>query len=154
MPGKCLNCGESGHFKNKCPQPPKPKETTTSTQIWARGRKKGSKNRVRRTTTYSVNQEVPTPAELVKRIRKSSKEPAPQPSSSRRQPWLEATSVRGRGRGRVRGRNKGRGGKTPVGVGLLFDDDGSVLFRGSTSTPPVVLSQGEIPSQPSSSQQL
>ncbi|KAL2893368.1 ATP-dependent RNA helicase glh-1 [Bienertia sinuspersici] len=41
MPGKCLNCGESGHFKNKCPQPPKPKETTTSTQTWARGRKRG-----------------------------------------------------------------------------------------------------------------
>ncbi|KMT01657.1 hypothetical protein BVRB_9g211180 [Beta vulgaris subsp. vulgaris] len=115
---------------------------------WARGRKKGSKNRVGRSISELVEQGVPTPTDYVKKARKSAKkssEPTTTTTSTS-QPWLEATTGRGRGR------KKGRGGRTiPLGVGIYCATDGAIQFSGSTSSPPVVLSQGQFSSQPTCS---
>lgn len=95
-----------------------------------------------------MEQGVPTPTDYVKKARKSAKkssEPTTTTTSTS-QPWLEATTGRGRGR------KKGRGGRTiPLGVGIYCATDGAIQFSGSTSSPPVVLSQGQFSSQPTCS---
>ncbi|KAL2896540.1 Retrovirus-related Pol polyprotein from transposon TNT 1-94 [Bienertia sinuspersici] len=75
---KCGNCGEIGHFKNKCPLPLKSKEPreealTTIGRTWDKGRKKWNKNRIGTSCDEVHNQGIPTPTEYVNTIIKLKK---------------------------------------------------------------------------------
>ncbi|KAL2933210.1 Gag polyprotein [Bienertia sinuspersici] len=150
LPSKCSNCGQPGHHKNKCKQPQqqKPPSSNVAAKTWARGRKKGSKNRVGRPLPDLVQAEVPTPSTYQQQSRKGQGTAAAttgRGAASSSTGWLQA--ARGRGRGK-RGRGTSRGRGTPVGIGLIYGEGGTISFSGSGNEPPVVISHSQMSSQP------
>ncbi|KAL2896426.1 Midasin [Bienertia sinuspersici] len=103
FPSKCSNCGQPGHHKNKCNEPQQQKRPSSivTAKTWARGRKKGSKNRVGRPLPDLVQAEVPTPSTYQEQSRKGQGTAAAttgRGAASSSTGWLEA--ARGRGRGK------------------------------------------------------
>ncbi|KAL2902883.1 Protein lin-28-like protein A [Bienertia sinuspersici] len=127
MPFKCSNCGEPGHYKNKCPLPPQQKlpSSASDVQTWER--------------------EVPTPSQYLKETRKDHEKTiyASKGTPTTSTPWLEATVGRG-----IAKKGKGRGRGTPIGTGVIYGERDQVFFIGSINNPPVVISQGPLSSQP------
>ncbi|KAL2895363.1 Lamin-B receptor [Bienertia sinuspersici] len=125
-----------------------PPSSNVAAKTWARGRKKGSKNRVVRPLPDLVQAEVPTPSTYQQQSRKGQGTAATttgRGAVSSSTGWLEA--ARGWGRGKKgRGRSRGRG--TPVGIGLIYGEGGTISFNGSGNEPPVVISHSQMSSQP------
>ncbi|KAL2945016.1 putative uncharacterized protein ST20-AS1 [Bienertia sinuspersici] len=125
-----------------------PPSSNVAAKTWARGRKKGSKNRVGRPLPDLVQAEVPTPSTYQQQSRKGQGTAAAttgRGAASSSTGWLQA--ARGRGRGK-RGRGTSRGRGTPVGIGLIYGEGGTISFSGSGNEPPVVISHSQMSSQP------